>query len=85
MNPSPSTTTIPNTRRFWQERTGRPVSEEDAQEAVRNVTAFFDLLANWTHSMMAASLPQAKNSAVRRRCWRTMRERQKHCNHYPAS
>jgi hypothetical protein len=49
MNPSPSTTTIPNTRRFWQERTGRPVSEEDAQEAVRNVTAFFDLLANWTH------------------------------------
>ena len=35
------------TRRYWQERTGRAVSPEDAREAVANVSAFFDLLAAW--------------------------------------
>ncbi len=35
------------TRRYWQARTGRAVSAEDAREAVANVSAFFDLLATW--------------------------------------
>jgi len=38
---------VEDTRRFWQARTGERVSDEDAREAVRNVTAFFDLLARW--------------------------------------
>lgn len=35
------------TQRFWQARTGEHLSEEDAREAIRNIAAFFDLLARW--------------------------------------
>ncbi len=34
-------------QRFWEERTGEQVSDEDAREAVRSIAAFFDLLAEW--------------------------------------
>ena len=35
------------TRRFWEEQTGQPVSDEDAREAIRNIAAFADLIAAW--------------------------------------
>ena len=35
------------TQRFWEKRTGEPVSEEDARETIRNVVGFFDLLDQW--------------------------------------
>ncbi|MEN6640953.1 MAG: hypothetical protein ABFE08_00770 [Armatimonadia bacterium] len=38
---------VEQTRRFWEERTGKHVSEEDAREAIRNMSAFCDLLASW--------------------------------------
>ena len=38
---------VKQTQRFWQERAGCPVSEEDAREAIRNTSALFNLLAAW--------------------------------------
>ena len=38
---------VKQTQRFWQERADCAVSEEDAREAIRNVSALFDLLATW--------------------------------------
>ena len=38
---------IEETRDFWQQRTGEPVSHEDAREAVQNASAFIELLAEW--------------------------------------
>jgi len=38
---------IEATRDFWQKRTGKPISREDAREAISNITAFFDLLHEW--------------------------------------
>jgi len=43
----PSRRILEDTRSFWRGRTGAQVSEEDAREAVRNVTGFFELLARW--------------------------------------
>jgi len=38
---------VAETQCFWQERTGEALSDEDAREAIRNVSAFFDLLHEW--------------------------------------
>ena len=38
---------IEETREFWQQRTGQPVSREDAREAVQNTAAFVELLGRW--------------------------------------
>ncbi len=38
---------LESTQRFWQERAGCPVSEEDAREAIRNTSALFNLLTTW--------------------------------------
>ncbi|NLE95524.1 MAG: hypothetical protein GX600_07575 [Dehalococcoidia bacterium] len=35
------------TQRFWGQRASTHVSREDAREAIRNVSAVFDLLAEW--------------------------------------
>jgi len=35
------------TRDFWQRRTSRPLTEEDAREMAANVSGFFRLLAEW--------------------------------------
>jgi hypothetical protein len=45
--PGLSSDVVDSTRRFWSQRTGQHVSDEDAREAIRNVSAFFDLLASW--------------------------------------
>jgi hypothetical protein len=50
----PASTVICDTQAFWSARIGRPVSEEDAREAIRNVTAFFDLLAEWDQQANSA-------------------------------
>lgn len=39
------------TRLFWRDRTGHVLSEEDAREAVANVSSFFSLLATWDTSL----------------------------------
>jgi hypothetical protein len=41
---------ISHTRRFWAERTGKPVSADDAAESIRNVSSLFDLLASWVEA-----------------------------------
>ncbi len=46
---------IETTRRFWEERTGEPVSEDDAREAVRNVGKLFDLLSRWDEAEQSES------------------------------
>jgi hypothetical protein len=38
---------IQNTMDFWQKRTGRSVSVEDARQMIANVSGFFNLLAKW--------------------------------------
>ena len=44
-SPEHSRVCLEATQRFWEERTGEHVSDEDAREAIRNVSAFIDLLA----------------------------------------
>jgi hypothetical protein len=36
------------TREFWQARTGRPLSREDAREMAHNLLGFFRVLREWT-------------------------------------
>lgn len=38
---------VKRTIEAWEPRYGRPLSDADAREIVRNVTGFFDLLAEW--------------------------------------
>ena len=47
MAPKPQVDFLQETQRFWQERTGRALSDVDAREAVQNVSSFFSLLAQW--------------------------------------
>jgi hypothetical protein len=46
-SPEHSRVCLEATQRFWEERTGEHLSDEDAREAIRNVSAFIDLLASW--------------------------------------
>ena len=48
---------VKQTQRFWQERAGCPSSEEDAREAVRNVSALFSLLAKWDQELEGEATP----------------------------
>lgn len=43
-------TFLEHTRRFWQERTDRVLSIEDARQIATNVTSLFQLLAKWATS-----------------------------------
>ena len=52
---------VEQTRRFWTERTGEPVSEENAREAIRNIAGFFDLLASWEKSAGVSSAVDAQS------------------------
>jgi hypothetical protein len=38
---------IETTKQFWQQRTDRRFTEEDARQATENVTRFFAVLARW--------------------------------------
>src|SRR5262249_13846820 len=45
--PMPHKTLNERTLDFWQARTSRELTEEDAREIVANVSGFFRLLAEW--------------------------------------
>jgi len=36
------------TRQFWQSRTTRPLSQEDAREMAANIAGFFQVLHAWS-------------------------------------
>jgi hypothetical protein len=39
---------ITKTLSFWQQRTTRTLTEEDAREIDKNLTAYFELLLEWS-------------------------------------
>jgi hypothetical protein len=39
---------LEETIRFWQPRTSRPLTAEDARQMVENVTGFFTILQSWS-------------------------------------
>jgi len=39
---------LEETIRFWQPRTSRSLTREDARQMVENVTGFFTTLQNWS-------------------------------------
>lgn len=41
---------LDHTVRFWQARSGAPVSREDARQMVENAAGFFALLKEWDAS-----------------------------------
>lgn len=47
MAPGLSREALDETRRYWQEQTGEALSDEDARQAISNLSAFLDLLAKW--------------------------------------
>ena len=48
---------IDRTRKVWQPRTGRDLTDEDARQIVENITGFFSILAEWSR----AELPSPAN------------------------
>ncbi len=49
---------LEDTRTFWQARTSRPLTLEDARQAVENMTGFFTTLLEWA----AAEASEKKNT-----------------------
>jgi hypothetical protein len=43
-----TSSSIKETLSFWQPRTTRILTEEDAREIDRNLTAYFELLLEWS-------------------------------------
>ena len=41
---------IERTRKVWQLRIGRDLTDEDARQITENVTGFFSILAEWAHA-----------------------------------
>ena len=39
---------LEDTIQFWQSRTSRPLTHEDARQTVENIVGFFTTLQNWT-------------------------------------
>ena len=50
---------IDRTRKVWQPRTGRGLTNEDARQIAENVTGFFSILAEWSR----AEMPTPANDA----------------------
>ena len=46
---------IERTQRLWTSRLRRDLSHEDARQLVENVTGFFAMLAEWSHSECLAA------------------------------
>ncbi len=49
---------LEDTRMFWQARTSRTLTQEDARQAVENLTGFFTTLLEWA----AAEATEAKTT-----------------------
>jgi hypothetical protein len=45
---------LEETRRFWQARSVRPFTLEDARASVENVAGLFDTLQHWSASALAS-------------------------------
>jgi hypothetical protein len=45
---------IDRTRKIWQPRTGRNLTNEDARQIAENVTGFFAILAEWSRVELSA-------------------------------
>jgi hypothetical protein len=50
---------IGRTRQFWQPRTRRDLTDEDARQIAENVTSLFSILAEWSR----AEIPTPANDA----------------------
>ena len=50
---------IDRTRKVWQPRLGRDLTDEDARQIAENVTGFFAILAEWSR----AEMPTPANDA----------------------
>ena len=59
----PSQEAIDETRRFWEARTGKKLTDENAVEAIRNITAFSDLLAEWEREANPDNAPPKEDPA----------------------
>jgi len=49
---------IQETQRFWSERTGGTVSEEDARQMLVNITKYFSILESWKATQQAQNAVQ---------------------------
>jgi len=38
---------LDQTKQFWQARTGKPISDEDARGIIENMTRLFKILMEW--------------------------------------
>ncbi len=56
---------LEETIRFWQPRTSRPLTPEDARQMVENVTGFFTILQGWSAAAdTRPSKPEADREAA---------------------
>jgi hypothetical protein len=60
----PTTTLIDRTRKVWQPRIGRDLTNEDARQIAENVTAFFTILAEWSRAEMLTPANEIGESAT---------------------
>ena len=63
-----SNTLIGRTRKVWQPRFRRKLTDEDARQIAENVTGFFSILAEWSRAATpvpenAADVPAASDTA----------------------
>ena len=70
MKPSRATsnTVTGRTRKVWQPRIRRELTDEDARQIAENVTGFFSILAEWSRAATpmpenAPDVPVASNTA----------------------
>jgi hypothetical protein len=52
------------TIRFWEERTGKKISTEDARQMVANVAGFFTVLAEWNRKDREESQQQQETGRI---------------------
>jgi hypothetical protein len=50
---------IYRTRRLWNPRLGRDLTDEDARQITHNVTSFFGILAEWSRAEKLAAANDA--------------------------
>lgn len=55
---------LEETVRFWQPHYSRPFTQEDARQAIANVTGFFTLLREWSEKAYPPSNPDCNFKEV---------------------
>jgi hypothetical protein len=53
--PAANDNLIERTRRLWHSHLGHDVSREDARQITENLTGFFAVLAEWSHTERGAA------------------------------